>query len=174
MKTVLKLSSIFVVSIFSLNVEAHVTVEPKEAPAGSYAKLTFRLPHGCDGSATKKITVKIPEGFLSVKPQVHHKWKIEIKKQKLAKPATLHGAEVNQVVSEVSWSGSPVSDEYMEEFGMSVKLPDQSGTKLVFPVTQECVQGVKRWVSDPAQGHHGEHSEQLPAPVLMLSAPSKG
>ncbi|MFS8797749.1 DUF1775 domain-containing protein [Synechococcus sp. R70.1] len=29
---------------------AHVTVHPQEAPAGSYTKLTFRVPHGCDGS----------------------------------------------------------------------------------------------------------------------------
>lgn len=57
---------------------------------------------------------------------------------------------------------------------MSVKLPDQASAKLLFPVTQECVKGVKNWVSDPANGHHGEHSEQLPAPVLVLSGPNKG
>src|SRR5687768_1749463 len=52
----------------------HVTIDPKEAPPGSYAKLTFRVPHGCAGSATTKVRVLIPEGVTSVKPQVHPGW----------------------------------------------------------------------------------------------------
>ena len=145
MKSLKVVSLTLVFLSLAATVDAHVTVEPKEAKAGSYAKLTFRVPHGCDGSPTKKITVKIPEGFLLVKPQVHHNWKIEIKKQKLSKPATLHGEDVNEVVSEISWSGAPIPDEYMEEFGVTVKLPDQVGSKLLLPVIQECKKGMKSW-----------------------------
>src|SRR5690606_13366926 len=43
---------------------AHVSITPQEAAAGSYAKLTFRVPHGCDGSATKAVRITIPEGIV--------------------------------------------------------------------------------------------------------------
>lgn len=75
----------------SISSTAHVTLEPSSAPAGEYAKLVFRVPHGCEGSATVKITVKLPEGVLSVKPQVHPGWKISTKKTTLKEPAVLHG-----------------------------------------------------------------------------------
>ena len=70
---------------------AHVTVHPKEAPAGSYAKLTFRVPHGCDGSPTVRLRVQIPEGFVSVKPMVHPLWKIETVKKPLETPMSRMG-----------------------------------------------------------------------------------
>jgi uncharacterized protein YcnI len=147
---------------------AHVTIEPKEAPAGSYAKLVFRIPHGCDGSPTTKITIQIPDGVLSVKPQVHLGWEIGIKKRKLPKPIMLHDMEITESVAEVSWSGGSLPDEYMDEVGMSVKLPQRDGAKLLFPVTQDCKKGSMHWTSVTASGH-GEHAAQLPAPALSLT-----
>ena len=47
---------------------AHVTLEGKQAPVGSYYKAVFAVPHGCAGSATTKIRVQIPEGVIGVKP----------------------------------------------------------------------------------------------------------
>jgi uncharacterized protein YcnI len=125
---------------------AHVTLDPKAEAPGSYAKLVFRVPHGCDGSPTTKITVRIPEGVVSVKPQVHPGWKIAIRTGKYAKPVTLHGKEVTEGVVEVSWSGGPLDDAYMDEFGMSVKLPDSLGARLVFPTIQTCKKGQSEWV----------------------------
>lgn len=139
---------------------AHVTVEPRTAPAGGYAKLVFRVPHGCDGSPTVKIAVQIPEGTLSVKPQVHPGWKISTKTAKLAKPVSLHGKEVVESIREVVWSGF-LADEYMDEFGMSVKLPDQPGATLVFAVIQDCKKGSARWapevILDPKSKSIEEH-----------------
>lgn len=45
---------------------AHVSVSSNTAEAGSYAILTFSVPHGCDGSATTKIAIQIPDGINSV------------------------------------------------------------------------------------------------------------
>ncbi len=56
---------------------AHVTVHPQETPAGSFAKLTFRVPHSCDGSPTIRLRVQIPGGATSVKLMVHPLWKVE-------------------------------------------------------------------------------------------------
>ena len=49
---------------------AHVTVQPADAPADSYAHLTFTVPHGCNRGATTALRIKLPEGILSAKPQM--------------------------------------------------------------------------------------------------------
>jgi uncharacterized protein YcnI len=46
---------------------AHVTLENQEAKVGASYKAVFRVPHGCDGTATTAIRVKIPEGVIGVK-----------------------------------------------------------------------------------------------------------
>ena len=107
MKTPALLTSILI----SSSAFAHVTVETNNKTAGGYAKLTLRVPHGCDGSPTTAITVQIPENSLSVKPQVHTGWKITTKKVKLAKTITSHGKEITETIGEVTWSGGVLSDE---------------------------------------------------------------
>ena len=47
---------------------AHVTLENQEAKAGASDKGTLRVPHGCEGTATTAIRVKIPDGVIGVKP----------------------------------------------------------------------------------------------------------
>jgi periplasmic copper chaperone A len=47
---------------------AHVALEQKEAPIGASYKAVLRVPHGCDGSATQALRVRIPDGYLNVKP----------------------------------------------------------------------------------------------------------
>lgn len=157
---------IFTILILPLASLAHVTIDPKSAPAGEYAKLVFRVPHGCDGSPTTKITVRIPEGVVSVKPQVHPGWKITTKTGKYSKPVTIHGKEIKEGLTEVTWTGGPLPDAYMDEFGLSVKLPSESAEKLYFPTVQTCTKGTSAWI-DESSSEHG-HSGKLPAPVLVL------
>lgn len=163
------IAGVFVALIPSLAL-AHVTLEPRTAPAGEYAKLTFRVPHGCDSSATRKLTVQLPEGSVSVKPQVHPGWKITTKKVKLAQPLTLPGKVITETISEVSWQGGPLEDQYMDEFGISLKLPNQAGEVLV-PVIQDCQKGTVRWV-EAARKEDGATKPQFPAPVLTLTTTS--
>ncbi len=151
---------------------AHVTVTPDQAAAGSYTKLTFRVPHGCDGSPTIRLRVQIPEGATAVKPMVHPLWKIEMVKKPLATPYESHGKMVTETVSEVIWSGGRLPDEYMDEFSISLRLPDQPGKTIPFPVVQECEQGVYRWIQ-VAQPGEDPHSLPQPAPLLKLTAGPK-
>lgn len=151
----------------SMLANAHVVVNPKTAVAGEYAKLVFMVPHGCEGSPTTKITVTIPEGVMAVRPQVNQGWKIAIKKMKLAKPFMSHGKEVTEAVTEVSWTGGPLPDEHMEEFGLSVKLPEAEGD-LLFPVLQKCKKGESDWADKPTS-EHVKHGHSLPAPVVKLT-----
>jgi uncharacterized protein YcnI len=132
---------------------AHVTVDPKQAPAGSYAKLTFRVPHGCGGSPTTAVQVRIPAGVTSVKPQVHPGWTIKIEKEALPKPVKDgHGNEVGDVIKSVTWTGGPLPDEFMDEFGVSVKLPSSSKGPVPFVVNQTCEKGEARWGEDADSG----------------------
>jgi uncharacterized protein YcnI len=57
-----------------LPVSAHVTVKPEGTAAGSYTVLRFALSHGCDGSATTKIAIQIPEEFSTVAPGINQSW----------------------------------------------------------------------------------------------------
>ena len=49
-------------------VSAHVTLETPQATIGASYKAVLRVPHGCDGSATTAIRVRIPAGIITVKP----------------------------------------------------------------------------------------------------------
>ena len=53
---------------------AHVTLEKRQAPVGSYYKAVFAVPHGCAGSATVKLRVQIPEGVIGIKPMPKPGW----------------------------------------------------------------------------------------------------
>lgn len=130
---------------------AHVTVHADSTAAGSYAMVTFRVPHGCDGAATTAVRVQIPDGIESVTPQVNDGWDIEIGED------------------EVVWRGGPLPDEYLDEFGLSLQLPeDAAGETLYFPVVQECEGGETTWIEIPASPDADE--PEHPAPGLAVTA----
>ena len=152
-------------------VRAHVIIDPAQGPANGYFRTTFRVPHGCNGSPTIRIRVRIPEGVLSVKPQVKPAWTIGITRAKLAVPLDDgHGGKITEVVSEVSWSGSSLDDAHFDEFGLTMRLPDRPAATLHFPVVQECEKGVHRWIEIP-EGTKTARDLREPAPALVLTPP---
>ena len=40
---------------------AHIVADPAEAPAGSSVRTAFRVTHGCKGSPTVAVTIRISE-----------------------------------------------------------------------------------------------------------------
>jgi uncharacterized protein YcnI len=148
---------------------AHVTLEQREAPAHSYYKALLRVTHGCKGSPTVRVRVRLPEGVLSVRPQPKSGWKVETTKVKLAKPLDDgHGNKITEAVGEVAWSGGRLLDEHFDEFAVIMRLPDRPGTTVYFPVVQECEQGAHRWIEIPEPGKSaGDYRE--PAPALRLT-----
>jgi uncharacterized protein YcnI len=152
---------------------AHITLQTREAPIGSSYKAVLRVPHGCDGSATTAIRVRIPDGFVGVKPMPKPGWRIGIINGAYAKPFTLHHAKVTKGVMEVSWSGGKLPDAFYDEFVLVGTIADelQPGGKLYFKVVQECEKGVHRWIEVPTGGAQGQGSgseESEPAPALKL------
>jgi len=155
-------------SLVALPAAAHVTLDPRQAPADSYFKAVFRAPHGCKKSPTVSLRVRIPEGVASVKPQPKPGWKLEITRAKLAQPLDDgHGGKVTERVSEVRWSGGSLADEYFDEFAIMMKLPDRPGAVLYFPVVQDCAEGVNRWIEIPQDGKAADL--KAPAPALRLA-----
>lgn len=150
---------------------AHAVLDVREAPAGSYFKGVIRIGHGCDTSPTVRVTVQIPSGILSVRPQPKAGWSLEIRKKMLPEPvAGPHGKMVTEVVSEVVWSGGPLPDAYFDEFALQMKLPDMTdGGVLTFPVVQDCEQGSRAWDEVPKPGQ-SRRDLKSPAPVLTLTA----
>lgn len=147
---------------------AHIKLEQSSAPAGAYQKLTFKVGHGCQGSATNSITVVLPEAITGAKPMPKNGWTISTVDAKLAAPIMSHGVAIASAVREVSWKGGSLPDAQYDEFSMQVKLPASVG-KQYFKVIQVCDKGRAEWSESP--GAAGA-AMKFPAPVLDIVAPA--
>lgn len=145
---------------------AHVTLEVKQVAAGSSYKAVFRVPHGCAGSSTVKLTVKIPEGFIAVKPMPHAGWTIETVKGKYAKSYDFYGSKLDEGVTEISWTGGPLPDAYYDEFvAAGMIAADVPPGPMYFPTVQECEKGADRWIETPVE--NGPEPE-FPMPGIKI------
>ena len=149
---------------------AHVTLETREAPVGAPYKAVLRVPHGCEGTATIALRVRVPDGMIAVKPMPKPGWKIDTVNGKYPRTyGYFHGAKLSEGVTEIRFSGGSLPDAYYDEFVFTGFLAGdlEPGTMLYFPVVQECEKGVHRWIEIPAAGNSaGDFPE--PAPALKL------
>jgi uncharacterized protein YcnI len=150
---------------------AHITLENQQAPVGASYKAVLRVPHGCEGSATVAVRVRIPDGFIEVKPMPKAGWKLDVSRGKYQKPAGMHGTKVTEGVTEIDWSGGNLPDAYYDEFVLTGYIADEApaGETMYFPVVQECEKGINRWIETPSAGtpaNQGEAAE--PAAALKL------
>ncbi|WP_395245649.1 YcnI family protein [Agromyces sp. MMS24-K17] len=152
-----------------LAAQAHVSVTPDEAAAGSYTVLTFAVGHGCDGSPTTSIAVDIPEGILSVTPTVKSGYTVEKVMEALPEATEgAHGETLTERVGQVVYTAAtPLADGYRDTFDIQVLLPeDAAGETLLFPVLQTCAEGETDWNEEtPADGTEPEH----PAPAVVVA-----
>ncbi|KAI9142477.1 hypothetical protein BKA69DRAFT_1066580 [Paraphysoderma sedebokerense] len=155
-------------SLASLS-SAHISANPPSAAANSFSVIAFRVPHGCDKEPTNSITVKLPDGISSVKPQFIPGWTIEIKNRPLNPPITSHGKTVNETVDTITWSSqTPLPNDYFMDFGVSLRLPNQpAGTKLYFPTSQKCPVNSTNWDQVPKNDEE-KGALPYPAPALTL------
>jgi uncharacterized protein YcnI len=150
---------------------AHITLESRQAPAGSTYKAVMRVPHGCEGSPTVAIRIRIPEGVVNVKPMPKPGWTIDMKKGKYAKTYDgSEGAKMTEGVLELSWSGGKLPNDNYDEFVFRVFLTSDlpAGKPVYFPIVQECEKGVERWIEIPAEGKKLD-DYQFPAAELMIT-----
>lgn len=148
---------------------AHVTANPDNGIAGKYFETAFRVSHGCAGSDTVAVTIALPKELISAKPQAKPGWTVEVKKSKLDKPVPAgHGKMTDERVDEIVWRGKLPDGEY-DTFGLLMKLPEEAGKTLWFPVTQICEKGDLKWAGIPVDGQ-AWHDLETPAPFVKLNA----
>ena len=148
---------------------AHASLEKGEASPGSY-KAALKIPHGCDGQPTHTVRLKVPQGYVDVKPMAKPGWKIETVKGDYGATYDLHGTKINSGVIEVIWSGGDLPDDLFDEFVVSGTLAGvEEGDVLFFKATQLCASGEIDWTEEPAPGQDA-HVLKHPAPALTILA----
>jgi len=147
---------------------AHVTLSQRSAPADSYFRAAFTVPHGCQGAATTKVSFWLPESIVQAKPMVKPGWKIEILRVKLENPIDgLHGAKITERVAKIVFSGGNIPNDHFDEFVLQLRLPKEAGT-LYFPVEQECGEKRNSWTEIPAS-HQTTRDLENPAAMLTVT-----
>ncbi|WP_433317032.1 YcnI family copper-binding membrane protein [Micromonospora chersina] len=153
---------------------AHVTVNPTEAKQGGYGRFAFRVPNESDTASTTKVEVNLPEnapvGSVSTMPVPG--WTVTVEKRKVDPPIEVHGSQLTEAVSKLTWTAAPnggVKPGEFQEFPVSMGPLPQTD-RMVFKVLQTYSDGnISRWIEEPTPG--GEEPEN-PAPVLTLTAAS--
>lgn len=148
---------------------AHVFMEPAEAPSGGFPILDVIVPHGCDGSSTTEVTVQIPKDVPSVTPQRSPFYELSTKEGPKDK-TELFGETVTEGVSEITWTAKePLPDAELDKLGVEMALPAlDPGEVVYFPTIQKCEKGETRWIQIPAEGETEEDLES-PAPAITLT-----
>lgn len=154
---------------------SHVTLEAREARAGTTYKAVLKVPHGCDGAATLKVRALIPDGVIAVKPMPKPGWQVETVKAPYGRAyAYFHGQQLSDGVKEIVWSGGKLADDHYDEFVFSSFIAgEMPAGRIYFPVTQTCESGEARWADIPAAGQDA-HNLKAPAPALTILAQHSG
>lgn len=163
------------VLVLSGSAFAHVGVQPGEATKGGYATIDFKVPNERDAASTTQLEVNFPvdQPLSSVMPQDVPGWTVKVEKSKLDKPLTVHGKQINEAVTKVTWSGGKIEPGKFQQFPLSIgKLPDNVD-KMVFKAIQTYDNGeTVRWIEEAKDG---AAEPQNPAPVLkLIAAPAAG
>lgn len=150
---------------------AHVVLDRPQARAGSYHRADLVVGHGCEGSPTRRVTVFLPQGFATARPQPKPGWTLEVERTPLAEPVLVHGRPVNDAVTRITWTGGPLPDAHFEQFGLLVQVPATPG-RLFFRVLQECEQGAIDWAQLP--GEDGGRPRRPVAVMEVVPAAGQG
>ena len=150
---------------------AHVGANPGTAPAGQSSLIGFGVGHGCEGSTTTSVSIRIPAGVTSAKPRPKPGWRLTIRKGVLPQPVKdFAGNTVTRGVLEVTWRGRLLDDHY-DRFELQLGMPNTPGKTLWFPTVQRCVKGSHRWIQIPKKG---QPEPEEPAPGVRLVKSSGG
>ena len=155
---------------------AHIDATATET--GELTSVTFSFTHGCDGSPTETLRIKLPGDTTDVVPQNPSGWTSDV------------------VNGELRWTGGSATDGTEASFTATMKLPNATGDTVFFPTIQGCPEGKENaWIdksTDPeadnaapritlgsAQAAHdntdGHHASRTPliiggvAAVLVLA-----
>ncbi|WP_051711705.1 YcnI family protein [Streptomyces sp. NRRL S-350] len=156
---------------------AHVTVNPGSAAQGGYTAVDFRVPNESDTASTVKLEVNLPldHPLASVRTLPLPGWTATLEKSKLDKPIKVHGSDVNEAVSKITWTadaGTKVAPGQFQEFRVSLGPLPTDADSMVFKALQTYDNGdVVRWIDESKDG---QPEPAHPAPVLKLTKADGG
>ena len=139
---------------------AHVEITASDTAAGAYTVLTVSVPHGCEGSPTTAVAVRIPDGIAEVTPTRNAFYDVEV----------VTGSDTQVVYT----ARTPLPDGQRDTFELSLQIPeDAEGQTLTFPTIQTCEEGSTSWTEVPADGQSEDDLEH-PAPAFEVTAANPG
>jgi len=150
-----------------LSASAHVSVDPGQAAAGSYAVITVKVPNESETASTSRVELTLPTDtpFTSVRYVPVAGWSAELVRTTLPEPVEVGEATVTEAVTSVIWTAdadSEIADGELQLFPISVgPVPDTGSISL--PADQTYTDGSV--VSWSEEGEDAEH----PAPVLYVN-----
>lgn len=147
---------------------AHVVAMPDGGAAGQFIAISFWVPEGCRGSATRAVRIEIPGGIRMAKPQPKSGWTLQLEKQPLDKPVATEGGPRRERVSAIIWRGGSIADDEFDQFTVLLRLPAEPGP-VYFPVVQTCDKGEAKWIEVPGP-NTAAHGLEFPAPVVKVTA----
>lgn len=164
--------SLFVASVSAAQAFAHAAFVSGSAEQDSTVVAALQVPHGCDGGlATTEVQIKLPEGFISAKPQPKAGWELEIIKGEYQKAYKNQGKEIKSGPVEIRWKGGNLPDEFYDTFAVQGKISGiEAGQDLPFKVTQLCGDKGKVSWDEVAAAGVDPHSLKSPAPIIRITA----
>jgi uncharacterized protein YcnI len=135
---------------------AHVTITPSTTSPGATTVLRVEVPHGCDGSATTGISVRLPAGVTDANAAGTDRWVAEVSSDAVT-----------------FTTDDPLPDGETAVVELNVNLPDEPGATLVLPVVQTCEEGEAAWTEIAEDGQDAEELDH-PAPVVVVAGAATG
>ena len=121
---------------------AHVHPNPETVPAGEEATVAFVVGHGCDGEATDRVEIRVPDVVTEFSA------------------GELDGWEASTDGQVVTYAGGPLDDHSELGFPVTFTAPGEAQS-LLFPVIQYCGDLESAWISE-------DHEADDPAPVVEV------
>ncbi|SDU18813.1 YcnI family copper-binding membrane protein [Jiangella alkaliphila] len=156
--------------VLAAGAAAHVTIRPDVDTAGSYAKITVRVPNESDTAGTVQVRLDLPADtpIPSVRVQPHPGWTAELTTTQFPEPVQVGDRTLEEAVTAVTWTADPgvrIDPGEFDEFAISAGPLPEAGMYL-FPATQTYDDGeVVAWAEETVEG---EEEPERPAPVLEV------
>jgi uncharacterized protein YcnI len=154
--------------------QAHVSIEPEsEAEQGGYSVINVRVPNERDNASTIRLELHLdPDHPLaSVMPQPVPGWDVEVENAELDEPIEVHGSEITEAPSTITWTGGEIEPGTFQQFPLSLgPLPEDTDRLVLDAIQTYDNDEVVRWIEEPAEG---QAEPEYPSPVLELTAASE-
>jgi uncharacterized protein YcnI len=147
---------------------AHISLHPNEIPAGAFVTVDVRVPGEQPGAFADKVVMQMPPGFTDVDVENIPGWTARETITTLKRPLQTPDGPVDQVVSEITWTGDRsalgrLDNGYFVQFPLDMTMPSNlAGHSLTFKTVEYYSNGQNAyWIGPP--------SATFPAPTINVT-----